>query len=569
LAESDDYFSTPEAASRLDLIRHLIENSELVPLVRGPSGIGKTVLASQLQALAPDNWRVCHFSADSMMQPERLLAHIARCSGLPDAPGDNLARLVERFELLRNRGYVPVLLVDDVQTLPPTSLITLLRLYERQVSGAPLVSLVLFADEQIDMLLSTPQLQIMSPQSIQAIDLPPLTRAETKSFMSYLLRAEGLPEQLSLDESKLNRIYRETQGIPGPLVSAILNAVGEESESSSSSGRRLSRRMVIGAISTAVVLGLLLIFQGSINRLFQPGKPKSVADKPVVGSPMASTTEGQSKSEKGIPPAGIPTNREDKPVALVKRSQQASLPPAEEVVPETPVVPKASSEVVENSQPTAKLLAPGDGGEAVKERIAADIAPNEQLGEAPAASSNELKSANVSGADVEGDLLSQQAKAKSGSAAQTRQSKDTMDMVKDAATAEAKPVAKKVAPIEPPPAKQPHLLSNLSEHLVKPAETPGKVLLRSHEWLLSQAPEKYTIQLLAVENFESIQSFINHHALAKEAFTLQVRRNGKSWYPLLWRVFPDKPAAVEALKNLPSDIRKSGAWVRSFASLQK
>ena len=130
MAETDDYFSTPEAASRLDLIRHLIENSELVPLVRGPSGSGKTLLASRLQALAPENWMVCHFSADSMMQPERLLAHIARCSGLSDAQGNILNRLVERFEVLRNRGQVPVLLVDDVQSLPPTSLITLLRLYD-------------------------------------------------------------------------------------------------------------------------------------------------------------------------------------------------------------------------------------------------------------------------------------------------------------------------------------------------------------------------------------------------------------------------------------------------------
>ena len=81
------------------------------------------------------------------MQPERLLTQIARCYGLPDAKDENLQRLEERFKMLRNRGTVPVLLIDDAQELPPTSLITLLRLYERQAGGAPLVSLVLFAND--------------------------------------------------------------------------------------------------------------------------------------------------------------------------------------------------------------------------------------------------------------------------------------------------------------------------------------------------------------------------------------------------------------------------------------
>ncbi|MCU7861027.1 MAG: ATP-binding protein, partial [Candidatus Thiodiazotropha sp. (ex Lucinoma kastoroae)] len=176
MSDAYDYFTTTEVSARLDLVRHLIENSELVPLVRGPSGIGKTLLASRLQQLSPDNWSVCHFSADPTMQPERLLAYIARCSGLPDIAGELLQRLVDRFEVLRKRGRIPVLLVDDAQMLPPTSLMTLLRLFERQVDGVRLVSIVLFADEQIDLLLSTPQLQVMSPQAIQVIDLPPMTR---------------------------------------------------------------------------------------------------------------------------------------------------------------------------------------------------------------------------------------------------------------------------------------------------------------------------------------------------------------------------------------------------------
>jgi DamX protein len=569
LAETDDYFSTPEAASRLDLIRHLIENSELVPLVRGPSGIGKTLLASRLQALAPDNWVVCHFSADSMMQPERLLAHIARCSGLPDTPGDNLGRLVERFELLRSRGNVPVLLVDDVQALPPTSLITLLRLYERQVSGAPLVSLVLFADEQIDMLLSPPQLQIMSPQAIQAIDLPPLTREEANSFMSYLLRSEGLPERLRLDESKLNRIFRETHGIPGPLASAILNAVGEESESPSAPGWRVSRPLLFGGISTVVVIGLLLIFQGPINRLFQPAAEDSAAESSVASSSNPSPEQGRALTGIGRPSANGMAGSEEKPIEHMVRSPQVPPMQTDDAASEPPVSRQQPIVTAAPPQSAANDLVPADGGPAAPGQTVAVNAPGGKAGEAPTDSGIESMPVVADGAGAESEMTERQPATMGGEAAPPRLESDTKDIAQEAVTATVQSTTERVAPMESAPTLPSPGVSRPPERTAKSVEKPETGLLKSREWLLSQASMNYTIQLLAVENIESIQSYIKHHALAEEAFTVQTKRNGKPWYPLLWRVFPDKSAAMEALKSLPPDIQKGGAWARSFASLQK
>jgi hypothetical protein len=136
--------------------------------------------------------------------------------------------LADRFELLRKRGRIPVLLIDDAQMMPPTSLIILLRLFERQVEGARLVSIVLFANEQIDLLLSTPQLQVMSPQAIQTIDLPVLSPEETKDFMRFVLRSEGLSDSFVLDEGKLARLHKETGGVPGALATKILNEIGQQ-----------------------------------------------------------------------------------------------------------------------------------------------------------------------------------------------------------------------------------------------------------------------------------------------------------------------------------------------------
>jgi DamX protein len=525
LPESEDIFSTPESEARLDLIKHLIENSELVPLVRGMSGIGKSLLASRLHSGAPKNWAVCHFSADSMMQPERLLAQIARCNGLPDAKEDNIKRLVNRFEMLRKRGTIPVLLIDDTQELPPTSLITLLRLYERQVSGAPLVSLVLFANEQIDMLLSTPQLQIMSPQSIQVIDLPPLTREEADTYMDYLLKTEGLDRGLALDESRMSRIYRETRGAPGPLAKAILEAFGESGAASKPILGKLNQPLVWGAASLAVLLLLVLVFQESLNQLFTPDV--SLSDEPVANAEIAHVAEPSAQPKKK-PQAQIvlPKPGAAGPAKVVDAPSEVQINPASEIERQPPdvssVVPEAVPETSEPEpiEPVEHESASEPDG-VTQEAVVEPTTPSTPIDDRAV----EVPEQQVAKANLESKVMDE-------------------------------PVA---AP-DAPPAEQP-------ESAVEVKIPTKPTVLRSLEWVRERAPGSYTIQILAVENVESIQPVIDKHHLQGRAFSVRTERQGRAWYPLLLGEFPNRTAAVEAIKQLAPEIQKNGAWARSLASL--
>ena len=96
-------------------------------------------------------------------------------------------------------------------------------------------------------------------------------------------------------------------------------------------------------------------------------------------------------------------------------------------------------------------------------------------------------------------------------------------------------------------------------------DSPG--LLRSADWLKGQAGGSYTLQLLAVGSFQSVQSAVNKHGLQEQAFSVRKERQGRPWYPLLWGVYPDREAALAAIGQLPPELRKSGAWARSLASL--
>ncbi|MCU7814540.1 MAG: SPOR domain-containing protein [Candidatus Thiodiazotropha sp. (ex Rostrolucina anterorostrata)] len=92
---------------------------------------------------------------------------------------------------------------------------------------------------------------------------------------------------------------------------------------------------------------------------------------------------------------------------------------------------------------------------------------------------------------------------------------------------------------------------------------------KEFDWIASRSPESFTLQLIAVENLDSLRVFIDRNRLGDEAYTFKTTRNGAPWYALLWGVYPDRNKAEEAVSSLPSAVRKGGVWVRSFASLQQ
>jgi DamX protein len=535
LSETEEIFSSPESEARLDLIKHLIENSELVPLVRGMPGIGKSLLASRLQAAAPKNWVVCHFAADSMMQPDKLLAHIARCNGLPDAKDDNLRRLIDRFEMLRKRGAIPVLLIDDAQELPPTSLITLLRLYERQVAGAPLLSLVLFANEQIDMLLSTPQLQIMSPHAIQVIDLPPLTREEADAYMHYLLKIEGLDQHLALDENRMNRLYRETRGAPGPLANAILQVVGESDGKLERSVSQFGKPWFWLAAPLGIVIILLLLFQGPVNRLFSP-------ETPPVGEQIVATDE-----ERPVEVSDKAAGDQPEPPAPAVIESDLQRGPNRLIEPIAPDVAEPRLPPVDLVAPTATEadMTAEETPSEMKETVSVEPAPP-PVSDTTAATADTTSSAD---ADM-GVIEPPQALEASAEEAAAEPSVEVAGAPSveqaDTKTTVSKPSAEQAAP-----------------------RTAASKLLKSMEWLGEQAPGSYTVQLLAVENIESLLPVIDKYALHDEAYSVRTERQGRAWYPLLWGTFPNRDSAIKAIERLAPGLRKGGAWVRTIRSLRK
>jgi septal ring-binding cell division protein DamX/type II secretory pathway predicted ATPase ExeA len=564
VSESNEFFSTPEVTAHLDLIRHLIENSELVPLIRGAEGSGKSLLASRLQQMAPESWVVCHFSADATLQPERLLAFIARCSGLPDIAGDLMQRLVDRFEVLRKRGKTPVLLVDDAQMLPPTSLITLLRLFERQIEGDRLVSIVLFADEQIDLLLSTPQLQVMTPQSIQAIDMPLLTRQEATGFMGYLLRHEGLSDSFALDESKLSRLYKESGGVPGVLANGILNEVGIQGEAKPALLTGYRKQLLMIGVPAISIIILLLLFQGPINALFEPSAeveadPSRVADAEEITLPLPAVVDGNSVSapDGAIEEAETVDNRSPASTDEAEQTAQSDAPPMANAN-QSPMAAVGEEQVtlVDPVSMDYSGELPSDKPEAVAEE------PDEPMSElatsevekAPERIARLVEPVVVSEPQVK-EVIAEKLSSEGEVAEQSN-----LSPPQATAAVEAEPIEQTTVVSEIPP--------QAAEDAAPPVEVKADPFAESAAWVKSQPGKNYTLQLIAVENLDSLNRFIKNNSLDNQAVTVKTLRKGVPWYALIWGSFANRDQALAAQTRLPAAVQKGGVWARSFASLQ-
>ncbi|MEJ2610010.1 MAG: SPOR domain-containing protein [Candidatus Thiodiazotropha sp.] len=554
MSDSNQYFSTPENAAHIDLIRHLIENSELVPLVRGAAGSGKTLMASKLRESASENWSVCHFSAEPALQPERLLAFIARCSGLADLSGELLPRLVERFEALRKNGRIPVLLVDDAQMLPPTSLIILLRLFERQVDGIRLISIVLFADEQIDLLLATPQLQVMSPQVIQAIDLPVITREQVTDFMHFLLNREGLSEQFALDAIRLRWLHKDTGGNPGPLAAAILSEISLEKSTKQPFFSGYKKQLILGGVPFLVLVLMLLLFQEQINDLFEP------PDRVINSADPALLSEVAPKSSKIIlkPPVDekseVVVERDMTQVAIAVPDLHESLPEPPKETEQAVTTPQAvTTDTEANSSATSEHVSPGEVASisdletpalaAVNEATHVSVKPAKEMAKEAQVIAPSLHSESPEAAKSEVEEMTQQAYLPTES--------DFVAKIPDAEEAISIKTSRQTGQSQ------------------KSTGTPNRDPYdKALDWVLSQPPQNYTLQLIAVENIHSLERFVKVNKLEKQTYTLKTKRKGRPWHSLLWGSFASRKQAIQAQKELPPAIQKAGVWVRAFGSIK-
>ncbi len=93
-----------------------------------------------------------------------------------------------------------------------------------------------------------------------------------------------------------------------------------------------------------------------------------------------------------------------------------------------------------------------------------------------------------------------------------------------------------------------------------------KILDRS--WILQQAPDAYTAQLMASSRPDALYSSSKNNALQNKVAIYRILRKNKDWYVMIYGSYPNKDSMRAAVAKLPASLRKNAPWLRSFSAVQ-
>ncbi len=531
------FFSTPELNQSLDLLLHLIGNSDLLPLLTGDEGAGKTTLLFRLQSKAPEDWALCRVDAHPMLHSEQLLSQLARAFGVAEEDDRLFDHLLRRFESLSHAGNVPVIVVDDAQLLPVETINALLQLHQQSALEGAGARIVLFATPQIDQLLAAPEVQSLNFSAFHILKLLPFSREQTRAFIAHLLAADDrLQGQQRLSDGQVDKIHRESFGSPGRIeyfVTRLILQGGMEQRQSPGQDwtqtiRAIPLPWLVAGGGALVLLLMVLIFQDAINALF--------------------TGEGgaaQEAASESAAPVAVP-------LALPPEAEQEQVSVKPLLSPE--------SELVE----APELLQDQQAASAVEEGVSA---PTSEEGSIVAEDKAPIVLAIDAVVDAEAEkvpALQQQAEAQVVKDAEPPQAEQKVVVPESIA---GQPPVEKAASVSPVPPDKPTTTMQKAAPPAPKVPEPAAVFAHREDWLRQQKSSAYTLQLMAVQSEQAIRKYIETHHLQGKVAYFQTIRQGKPWFSLVYGIYPDRKAAVAAIAALPPDLERKSVWLRSLESV--
>jgi len=581
-------FLTPELNQRLDLLRHLVANSVRIPLVKGLAGSGKTTLLERLGQLSFVDWRSCRIDANSMLQPDQLYARLGDCFEVPGGVEPSTDALLHRCGELVAEGCIPVVLVDDAHLLPPSTLEALLGLYHSPPAEGVNLRVVLFALPQIEDRIRASRFQDAARQTLQTLDLLPMNREQTEQMVEQMLRAAGLSDPVNVTTAQLDRIFRESGGLPGEIGKQI-EVLQRQDVTQRPSRSWLTRMPILADLSgpslfggiIVVVLALgTLIFQDEINGLFTGQAPESESLPVREIDSIAVVPLQQRKPALPASDETPSTVEASGPVAIslpgLSVAPELEAPDAERG---TKALMEQEPEVVseaENSDEAPASTAAGDSSG----RIDAGTEPAPPTPLAPQARPGPVDPVPLSDAP--------EASAGAGVPVPAPKEKESgLPNTPGAPLSDGQAVVSSngVAPepglpasvveksvVKAPsgaPATDREKITAVEDKPVPATQQVRDAGVYQENWLLNQHPESFTLQLIGVGDPEGVRRFLRSQRPKGEVAYFQTLRNGKPWFIVVTGVYPSRAAAVAARDRLPVKLRKSGAWPRTLGSVHE
>jgi DamX protein len=217
---------TQQRTQKLELVIHLLSNSDQALVICGPVGIGKSTLLKILQERKINSWLYCLVQGNTTLSFEKIQEQIV--SVITDNKSvQKFNSLSTTFGLLERQHKKIVLMIDEAGDLTPGLINTMIKYAEEH----PVLQ-VIFVLTHDD--LSIKNSSDSAIDDCHLIEIPPLSEKQCGEFLQYLAKKPHSAVAFNdISDAMIETVYRETHGIPGRIISNLptLKNTGENNNS--------------------------------------------------------------------------------------------------------------------------------------------------------------------------------------------------------------------------------------------------------------------------------------------------------------------------------------------------
>jgi DamX protein len=525
---------------QLDLLRHLSRSSNMVLLVTGVSGVGKSVFMDMLLENIDAGAGVCKVHGSNGVTPDVLQELVARHLGMPMTSAQEAnfqSRFVQQIERMAQANDEFYLVIDAAHKLPKSSLALLVDIAEWQSGQMHPLHLVLFGGPQLDAMMAEITAQHLGEAMTHTVRLDPFSMDVTREYISYRLDQAGYQGEFPLTQQQLNHIFQVSNGIPAK-INIIARQVLLDSEPQKNSKRKTSanshERKSPLSFTNLAITGSLAVIAIILFMVFYFRAPDDSASLQPV--PIHTEADTSLDTQQAVADNSDTQDLQSQADGLNGMVASNTTTPAQPTATtsDTDAQADTASAPTTVADDTTSAPAPTDAATTEQSTTDTTTAVNDNK---PATNPNwipltpaQAKAANTASTTVQNNAL----------ADNTNKAPATLKSTpKTAAKKAAKPYHNSIG------------LSADEKHLM---QLNG---------------ERYTLQVAAASNLAHLRQFIETTGLNGQVYYFRTLNAGNPWFVAVYGEYTNASAAKQAMGYLPTRLLvKEKPWPRSFASIQ-
>ncbi|MBE9545045.1 MAG: SPOR domain-containing protein, partial [Proteobacteria bacterium] len=262
------YYPFESFKQRLQVLNHLVQGTDLLVLVLGESGSGKTSLLHRYLVTTDENWKADRMQTDSTSTSDKSTP-VKKSGSYP--------------VFIQQDAKDPIVIVDDAHKLPEKDLGFLLQEALVPESSRKIKRLVLFGEPGLSNYITALSESTASDTAINKITMPALNGAEVGSYLQYRSSLAGHTGESLFKPSVVKMIHKNSAGLPGRINERADQWLKKKySNKSQSEGVfTLLRNLPLKALGwgvagiAAVILGLFVFNQMNSTPRTSPEKQKA------------------------------------------------------------------------------------------------------------------------------------------------------------------------------------------------------------------------------------------------------------------------------------------------------